>query len=93
MQTHFNTGRAALDDSATLRKQLATLPADQKTAIQDKINTDYQTAITELEQAEKGVQPKDVKNHAVVLSKLAQAYDGAGPLSATPSPHIRRRST
>ena len=81
MQTHFNNGRAALDDSDTLRKQLATLPADQKTATQDKINTDYQTAITELEQAEKGVQPKDVKNHAVVLSTLGQAYDRAGRYS------------
>jgi tetratricopeptide (TPR) repeat protein len=78
MQTHFNNGRAALDDSDTLRKQLATLPPDQKTATQDKINTDYQTAITELEQAEKGVQPKDVKNHAVVWSTLGQAYDRAG---------------
>jgi len=81
MQTHFNNGRAALDDSATLRKQMATLSADQKTATQDKINTDYQTAITELEQAEKGVQPKDVKNHAVVLSTLGQAYDGVGRFS------------
>ncbi len=78
MQTHFNNGRAALDDSDTLRKQLATMPADQRTATQDKINTDYQTAITELEQAEKGVQPKDVKNHAVVWSTLGQAYDRAG---------------
>ena len=78
MQTHFNNGRAALDDSDTLRKQLATLPPDQKTAAQDKMNTDYQTAITELEQAEKGVQPKDVKNHAVVWSTLGQAYDRAG---------------
>jgi tetratricopeptide (TPR) repeat protein len=78
MQTHFNNGRAALDDSDTLRKQLATMPADQKTATQDKINTDYQTAISELEQAEKGVQPKDTKNHAVVLSTLGQAYDRAG---------------
>jgi tetratricopeptide (TPR) repeat protein len=81
MQTHFNNGRAALDDSDALRKQLATLPADQKTATQDKINTDYQTAISELEQAEKGVQPKDVKNHAVVLSTLGQAYDRAGRYS------------
>ncbi len=81
MQTHFNNGRAALDDSDTLRKQLATMPADQRTATQDKINTDYQTAITELEQAEKGVQPKDVKNHAVVWSTLGQAYDRAGRYS------------
>ncbi|HTX14430.1 MAG TPA: carboxypeptidase regulatory-like domain-containing protein [Candidatus Baltobacteraceae bacterium] len=78
MQTHFNNGKAALDDSDTLRKQLATMPADQKTATQDKINTDYQTAISELQQAEQGVQAKDTKNHAVVLSTLGQAYDRAG---------------
>jgi tetratricopeptide (TPR) repeat protein len=78
MQKHFNAGRAALDDSDTLRKQLATLPADQKSATQDKINADYQTAIAELQQAEQGVQPKDVKNHAVVWSTLGQAYDRAG---------------
>lgn len=78
MQTHFNNGRAALDDSDTLRKQLATMPEDQKTATQDKINADYQTAIAELQQAEQGVQAKDVKNHAVVLSTLGQAYDRAG---------------
>jgi tetratricopeptide (TPR) repeat protein len=78
MQTHFNAGRAALDDSDTLRKQLATMPADQKSATQDKMNADYQTAITELQQAEQGVQPKDVKNHAVVWSTLGQAYDRAG---------------
>ena len=81
MQTHFNNGRAALDDSNTLRKQLATLPADQRSATQDKINADYQTAITELQQAEQGVQAKDVKNHAVVLGALGQAYDGAGRYS------------
>jgi tetratricopeptide (TPR) repeat protein len=78
MQTHFNNGKAALDDSDTLRKQLSTMPADQKSTTQDKINADYQTAITELEQAEKGVQAKDVKNHAVVLSTLGEAYDRAG---------------
>jgi tetratricopeptide (TPR) repeat protein len=81
MQTHFNNGKAALDDSDTLRKQLATMPADQKTATQDKINTDYQTAISELQQAEQGVQAKDTKNHAVVLSTLGQAYDRAGRYS------------
>ncbi|HTW24613.1 MAG TPA: carboxypeptidase regulatory-like domain-containing protein [Candidatus Baltobacteraceae bacterium] len=78
MQTHFNAGRAALDDADTIRKQMPTMAADQKTTAQDKLNTDYQTAITELEQAEKGVQAKDVKNHAVVLSTLGQAYDRAG---------------
>jgi tetratricopeptide (TPR) repeat protein len=78
MATHFNAGKAAMDDSDALRKQLATAPADQKSAIQDKLDADYKTAIDELQQAEQGVQPKDVKNHAVVWSTLGQAYDRAG---------------
>ena len=75
MASHFNAGKAALDDAEGLRKQLAAAPADQKSALQDKMKTDYDTAITELQQAEQGVLPKDVKNHAVVWSTLGQAYD------------------
>jgi tetratricopeptide (TPR) repeat protein len=78
MAAHFNAGKAALDDGDTLRKQLATLPADQKDATQDKIKTDYTTAINELQQAEQGVQPKDTKNHAIVWATLGQAYDRDG---------------
>jgi tetratricopeptide (TPR) repeat protein len=75
MATHFNAGKAALDDAEGLRKQLSAAPADQKSALQDKMKTDYDTAITELQQAEQGVLPKDAKNHAVVWSTLGQAYD------------------
>jgi tetratricopeptide (TPR) repeat protein len=78
MANHFNAGKAALDDAEVVRKQLATAPADQKDPLQDKIKADYDTAITELQQAEQGVQPKDTKNHAVVWSTLAQAYDRQG---------------
>ncbi|MGD0957633.1 MAG: carboxypeptidase regulatory-like domain-containing protein [Candidatus Acidiferrales bacterium] len=78
MANHFNAGKAAMDDSDALRKQLATAPADQKSAIQEKMDADYKTAIDELQQAEQGVLPKDVKNHAVVWSTLGQAYDRAG---------------
>jgi len=77
MQQHFNAGRAALTDSDDLRKQMAAMPADQRSATQDKINADNQTAVTELETAEKGVQAKDTKNHAVVLATLGEAYDRA----------------
>jgi tetratricopeptide (TPR) repeat protein len=77
MQGHFTAGRAALDDYDATKKQLATTPADQKQALQDKMDTDAKTAVTELAQAEQGVQPKDVKNHAVVWSNLAQAYEKA----------------
>lgn len=78
MATHFNAGKAALDDAETLRKQLGTLAEDQKSASQDKIKSDYDTAINELQQAEQGVQPKDTKNHAIVWATLGQAYDHAG---------------
>lgn len=78
MQQHFTAGRAALDDYDAGKKQLATTPADQKQALQDKMATDAKTAVSELTLAEQGVQPKDVKNHAVVWSNLAQAYEKAG---------------
>jgi tetratricopeptide (TPR) repeat protein len=78
MKVHFDAGMAAMNDSATLRTQLKTTPADQQSAIKDKLNTDYQTAITELQQAEQGVLPKDTKSHAVVWSNLGQAYEFAG---------------
>ena len=60
MQTHFLAGRAALDDWDTVHKQLATASADQRGPIQDKLTADSKTAVTELQMAEQGVQPKDV---------------------------------
>lgn len=77
MSKHFTAGRAALDDYDASHKLLATTPADQKQALQDKMDADAKTAVSELSLAEQGVQPKDVKNHAVVWSNLAQAYEKA----------------
>jgi Flp pilus assembly protein TadD len=78
MAKHFTAGNDSLKDSATLRAELKTAPADQKSAIQEKLNADYQTAITELKAAEEGVPPKDTKNHAVVWANLGQAYEYSG---------------
>lgn len=78
MKAHVDAGVAALSDADDLRKQLKAATADQKSGIQDKINTDYQTAISELQQAEQGVGPKDTKNHAVILSNLGIAQNLAG---------------
>jgi tetratricopeptide (TPR) repeat protein len=78
MKQHFDAGMAALNDSTTLRTQLKAAPADQKASIQDKLNTDYQTAITELSQAEQGVPQKDARTHATVWSNLGQAYEFSG---------------
>jgi len=78
MKQHFDNGKAAMDDANTLRPQLKTAPADQQGPLKDKLNADYQTAITEYTQAEQGVPPKDTKNHAVVWSNLGQAYEYTG---------------
>jgi tetratricopeptide (TPR) repeat protein len=78
MKQHFETGMAALNDSTNLRAQLKAAPADQKGAIQDKLNANYQTAITELQLAEQGTTAKDVRNHALVWANLGQAYEFAG---------------
>src|ERR1017187_6192582 len=66
MKAHVDAGVAALNDANELRKQLKAAPADQKAALQDKLNADYQTAISELQLGEQGVGAKDGKNHAVV---------------------------
>ncbi len=78
MKAHVDAGLAALADSDGLRKQLKAAPDDQKPAIQDNLNKAYQTAVTELQQAEQAVGTKDVKNHAVIWSNLGVAYNLSG---------------
>lgn len=78
MKQHFEAGKAALDDADPLRTQLKTTPSDKRAAIQDRLNKDYQTAISELTLAEQGVPSKDTMPHATVWSNLGQAYEYAG---------------
>jgi tetratricopeptide (TPR) repeat protein len=77
LKAHVEAGVAALAQGDTLQKQLRAAPADQKAAIQSHLNTSYQTAINEFQQAEPLVGPKDIKNHAVVWANLGQAYSAA----------------
>jgi tetratricopeptide (TPR) repeat protein len=78
MKAHVDAGIAALSDADEQRKQLKTAAADQKQALQDKMKADYDTAISELQQAEQLVGAKDTKNHAVILSNLAIAQNLGG---------------
>jgi tetratricopeptide (TPR) repeat protein len=75
LKAHFDAGMAALNDSRTVKGQLASAPPDQKSALQDKVNSDCQTAATELQQADQAAGDKDVNNHATILANLGLALD------------------
>lgn len=78
MKQNFSNGLTAMNDATALRAQLKTATADQKAALQDKLNTDYQTAISAFQLAEQGVGEKEVRNHALVWAHLGEAYGDSG---------------
>jgi len=78
MKTHFDAGIVAINDSNEITKQLKTATGDQKSQLQQKKTADCDTAATEFAQAEQGVGPKEVNNHALVWGNLGQANECAG---------------
>lgn len=77
MKTHFDNGVHAITDADATKQQLRSSPPDQKATLQAKLNTDYQTAVTEFEQAQQSAPDKD-PNLPTILGNLGTAYDGAG---------------
>jgi tetratricopeptide (TPR) repeat protein len=77
MKGHFDAGVKAMSDAGTAKEQLRTAPDDQKATLQASLNTDYQTAITEFDQARQGANEKD-PNLPLILGNLGAAYEGAG---------------
>jgi tetratricopeptide (TPR) repeat protein len=78
VKAHVDAGLGAMYDSDTLRTQLATTPADQKGPLQDKLNSEYQTAIREFQLAEEADSPIDAKNLVGIWAHFGEAYDYAG---------------
>jgi tetratricopeptide (TPR) repeat protein len=78
MKLHFQNGLTAMTEATDLQKQIKTVPADQRPPLQQKRTTDCETALTEFQQAEQGVGPKELANHATVLQDLGAAYECAG---------------
>jgi tetratricopeptide (TPR) repeat protein len=74
MKASVDDGIAKFNDINTLQAQIRTAPAEQKAALQAKVKTDAQGAITDFQQAETMVGEKETKNHAVILANLGQAY-------------------
>jgi tetratricopeptide (TPR) repeat protein len=77
MKVHFDNGVHAMTDANAVKQQLRTAPVDQRQTLQASLNTDYQTAINEFEQAKEGAPEKD-PNLPVILGNLGAAYEGAG---------------
>jgi len=74
MKAHFDAGMTAMNDAKAVKTQLQAAPTDQ--GLKDKLAADYQTAITELKQAEQLVTSKDTGNHAVIWAQLGVAEEG-----------------
>ena len=59
MKSHFTNGNQAMQEAQAIRQQLQTEASDQKPALLAKMKANYQTAITEYEQA---LQEEEVKD-------------------------------
>ena len=79
MKLHFDNGIAAMTEAGDLQKQIkAATAADQKAPLQEKRTAVCQTAITEFQQAEQGVGPKEIANHVTVWQDLGASYECVG---------------
>ena len=77
MKAHFDAGVASMQGADQLQTQLAKAPADQKSALQEKIAEQRQSAITSFTQADQAVTDKD-PNKSLILGNLGAAYKSAG---------------
>ncbi|MFZ0083794.1 MAG: carboxypeptidase regulatory-like domain-containing protein [Candidatus Acidiferrales bacterium] len=78
MKGHFDAGVASMATADTLKTQLKTAPADQKSALQSQRTAACQSAADNFKLAEQGVGEKEVKNHALILGNLGAAAECAG---------------
>ncbi|HXO04594.1 MAG TPA: hypothetical protein VN884_03065 [Candidatus Sulfotelmatobacter sp.] len=78
MKGHFDAGVAAMSEANDLQKQIRAASAGEKAPLQEKRTADCQKAITEFQQAEQGVGPKEVGNHATVWQDIGAADECVG---------------
>ena len=77
MKAHFDAGRAKADEAAQLRAEIAKAPADQRPAMQEKLQGLYQSALTEFQQSQQAASEKDPNMH-IVWYNLGDTYDRMG---------------
>ena len=66
MKPHFANGNQAMKDAQAMRQQLQTAGNDQRPSLLTKMKADYQTAITEYEQALEEAKVRDENGFQVV---------------------------
>lgn len=77
LKKHFEAGLQAMDKVKSLQQQMSSEPAAKQSATQQQIAQLSQTAVSELQQAQKVATPKD-PNMPVILGNLALAYQLSG---------------
>jgi tetratricopeptide (TPR) repeat protein len=75
MKPHFEKGNQAMQDAKAIRQQLQTATSDQKDTLLARMKDDYQTAITEYEQAIQEAEVKD-ENGLQVIGKIGVIRNG-----------------
>jgi len=75
MKPHFANGNQAMQDAKAIRQQLQTAMSDQKTSLLARMKEDYQTAITEYEQAIEEAEVRD-DNGLQVIGKIGVIRNG-----------------
>lgn len=77
LKKHFEAGLQAMNQVKGLRQKLSGEAADQRSATQQQITQLSETAVTELQQAQKTAAPTD-PNMPTILGNLALAYELSG---------------
>ena len=77
LKKHFEAGLQAIDQIKSLQQQLSTEPAAQQSATQQQITQLSQTAVNELQQAQKVASPTDA-NMPTILGNLGLVYELSG---------------
>jgi tetratricopeptide (TPR) repeat protein len=75
MKPHFEKGNEVMQDAKAIRLQLQTATSDQKPGLLAKMKEDYQTAITEYEQAIEDTEVRD-ENGLQVIGKIGVIRNG-----------------
>ena len=75
MKPHFANGNQAMQDAKAIRQQLQTATSDQKTSLLARMKEDYQTAITQYEQAIEEAEVRD-ENGLQVIGKIGVIRNG-----------------